>query len=78
MISCRKSSTENTVDFTLTAKCILQERNLYIAFIHKKSEIEKQVHNYRKLLTQLEDDISAIEQGKSNMSYMEIFPRDYV
>ena len=44
----------------------------------KKNEIEKQIHNYRKLLTQLEDDISAIEQGKSIMSYMEIFPRDYV
>ena len=49
----------------------IQDDNLYLAFIHKKKEIEKQLHNYRKLLTQLEDDISAIEQGKSIMSYMD-------
>lgn len=49
----------------------IQDDNLYLAFIHKKNEIEKQIHNYRKLLTQLEDDISAIEQGKSIMSYMD-------
>lgn len=42
-----------------------------LAFIHKKNEIEKQVNNYRQLLTQLENDISAIEQGKSIMSYMD-------
>lgn len=48
-----------------------QDDNLYNAFIHKKKEIEKQVHNYSRILTQLEDDISAIEQGKSIMSYME-------
>lgn len=49
----------------------IQDDNLYLAFIHKKKEIEKQLHNYKKLLTQLEDDISAIEQGKSIMSYMD-------
>lgn len=49
----------------------MQDDNLYLAFIHKKKEIEKQVHNYRQLLTQLEDDISAIERGKSIMSYMD-------
>lgn len=49
----------------------IQDDNLYLAFIHKKQEIEKQLHNYRKLLTQLEDDISAIEQGKSIMAYMD-------
>lgn len=49
----------------------VQDDNLYLAFIHKKKEIEKQVHSYRKLLTQLEDDISAIERGKSIMSYMD-------
>lgn len=48
-----------------------QDDNLYTAFIHKKKEIEKQVHNYNRILSQLEDDISAIEQGKSIMSYME-------
>lgn len=49
----------------------IQDDNLYLAFVHKKKEIEKQVHNYSQILTQLEDDISAIEQGKSIMSYME-------
>lgn len=49
----------------------MQSDNLYRAFIDKKKEIKKQVHNYRQLLTQLEDDISAIEQGKSIMSYMD-------
>lgn len=48
-----------------------QDDNLYTAFIHKKKQIEKQVHNYNRILSQLEDDISAIEQGKSIMSYME-------
>lgn len=48
-----------------------QDDNLYLAFIHKKKEIEKQVHNYSKILTQLEDDISAIERGKSIMSYLD-------
>lgn len=49
----------------------IQDDNLYLAFIHKKKEIERQVHSYRRLLTQLEGDISAIEQGKSIMSYMD-------
>ena len=49
----------------------MQDENLYLAFIHKKREIEKQVHSYRQILTQLEGDISAIEQGKSIMSYMD-------
>lgn len=49
----------------------IQDDNLYLAFIRKKKEIEKQVHSYRQLLTQLEGDISAVEQGKSIMSYMD-------
>lgn len=49
----------------------IQNDTLYLAFIRKKKEIEKQVHNYRQLLTQLEDDISAVEQGRSIMSYMD-------
>lgn len=49
----------------------IQDDNLYLVFIHKKKEIEKQVHSYRRLLTQLEGDISAIERGKSIMSYMD-------
>lgn len=48
-----------------------QDDNLYLAFVRKKKEIEKQVHNYSKILTQLEDDISAIERGTSIMSYLE-------
>jgi len=48
-----------------------QDNNLYHAFTHKKKELEEQVLNYRQILAQLEDDISAIEQGKSIMSYME-------
>lgn len=49
----------------------IQDDNLYLAFIQKKKVIEKQVHSYRQLLAKLEDDISAIEQGKSIMSYMD-------
>lgn len=49
----------------------VQDDNFYLAFIRKKKEIEKQVYNYRQVLTRLENDISAIEQGKSIMSYME-------
>lgn len=49
----------------------IQDDNLYLAFIHKKKEIEKQMHNYRQILTQLEDDISAIERGRLIMSYMD-------
>ena len=49
----------------------MQGDNLYLAFIHKKKEIEKQVHNFNQILTQLEEDISTIQQGKSIMSYME-------
>ena len=49
----------------------IQDDHLHLAFIHKKNEIEKQVDNYRQLLTQLESDISAIERGRSIMSYMD-------
>lgn len=49
----------------------IQNDNLLLAFIRKKKEIEKQVHDCRQLLTKLEDDISTIEQGKSIMSYMD-------
>lgn len=49
----------------------IQDDNLYFAFIHKKKEIEKQMHNYSQILAQLEDDISAIERGESIMSYLE-------
>ncbi|MDE5965259.1 MAG: MerR family transcriptional regulator [Lachnospiraceae bacterium] len=49
----------------------VQDDSLYLAFVHKKKEIEKQVHNYKQILAQLEDDIKAIEEGKSIMAYME-------
>lgn len=38
----------------------IQDDNLYPAFIHKKKEIEKQVHSYRRLLIQLEGDIQML------------------
>lgn len=44
---------------------------LYTAFLHKKKEIEEQLHNYDMILAQLEGDISTIEQGKSIMSYLD-------
>lgn len=66
-----------TYSFSLDEiKTILQSEEIqgdsfYLAFIRKKKEIEKQVYHYRQILTQLEDDIYAIEQGKSIMSYLE-------
>ena len=50
----------------------MQDDHLYLAFIHKKKEIENQLHHYRKLLAQLEDDISAIEQGKGALQNEEL------
>jgi Predicted transcriptional regulators len=44
---------------------------LYTAFLHKKKEIEEQLHSYDMILAQLEGDISTIEQGKSIMSYLD-------
>lgn len=57
-------------------KTILQagekdEDNLYLAFMRKKKELETRVHNYSRMLVQLEGDIAAIEQGKSIMSYLD-------
>lgn len=49
----------------------IRDDNLYLAFVRKKKEIEKQAYNYRRILAQLEDDISAIERGQSIMSYLE-------
>lgn len=49
----------------------IQDDNLYLAFIHKKKEIEKQISHYAQILAQLEQDIQAIKEGKSIMSYME-------
>ena len=49
----------------------IQDDNLYLEFIHKKKEVEKQVYNYKQILARLEEDILAIKQGKSIMSYLE-------
>ncbi len=49
----------------------MPDNHLYPAFIQKKKEMEKQIQNYNQILTQLENDISAIEQGRSIMSFME-------
>ena len=47
------------------------DENLYKAFSRKKSELEKQMREYNQLLTQLDNDMSAIENGKSVMSYLD-------
>lgn len=49
----------------------VQDDHLYLSLIQKKRKIEKQVQDYRQILTQLEEDIASIEQGKSIMSYMD-------
>ena len=41
---------------------------LHKAFLHKKKEIEKQLTDYTQILSQLENDITAIEHGRSIMS----------
>lgn len=66
-----------TYSFSLEEiKAILQSEetrgdHLYPAFLRKKKEVEGQIRKYRQILTQLEDDISAMEQGRSIMSYMD-------
>ena len=45
--------------------------SLHDAFSRKKTELEKQMRECDKLLAQLDNDISAIENGKSVMSYMD-------
>lgn len=49
----------------------MQDDHLQLAFLKKKKEIEKKMQNYSQILTQLEEDLSAVKQGKSIMSYME-------
>ncbi len=49
----------------------LLDKNLYLALTRKKKEIEKQVHEFKETLDQLNDDISNMKQGKSFMSYLE-------
>lgn len=48
-----------------------KEENLHEAFSRKKAELENQIREYDQLLAQLDNDISAIENGKSVMSYMD-------
>ena len=48
----------------------LKDDALYPALLRKKKEMEKQVHNYQKVLAELESDIAALKQGNSIMSYM--------
>ena len=49
----------------------IHDDNLYLAFLHKKKEIENQIQNYSRILTQLDNDISAVKQGRPIMSYMD-------
>ena len=48
----------------------LKDDALYPALLRKKKEMEKQVHNYQKVLAELDSDIAALKQGNSIMSYM--------
>ena len=48
-----------------------KDDSLYEAFTRKKKQLEDELQNYNQLLSQLEEDIIAIEQGKSVMSYMD-------
>ena len=48
-----------------------QRDGLHEAFLHKKMELEKQLQEYHQILDQLNVDITAMEQGKSVMSYMD-------
>lgn len=47
------------------------ENELHTAFLRKKTEIEKQIHDTKRILEQLEDDISTLANGKSIMAYMD-------
>lgn len=49
----------------------VRDDTFYLALVRKKKEIERQADYYRRILAQLEDDIAAVQQGKSIMSYME-------
>lgn len=48
-----------------------QDDQFYLALLHKKKELEKQVLHATQILEQLEGDISTVKQGKSIMAYME-------
>jgi DNA-binding transcriptional MerR regulator len=48
-----------------------KDDSLHEAFTRKKKQLENELNNYSRLLSQLEEDITAIEQGKSVMSYMD-------
>lgn len=48
-----------------------RDDSLHEAFSRKKSELEQQMREYDRLLAQLDNDISAIENGKSVMAYMD-------
>ncbi|MBO5208244.1 MAG: MerR family transcriptional regulator [Lachnospiraceae bacterium] len=48
-----------------------QEEILCAALIGKKKEMEKEILESRKMLHQLDDDITNLKQGKSIMSYLD-------
>lgn len=49
----------------------LQDEKLYFALNKKKKEIEKQVKDFEKTLSELNNDILNLQRGKSIMSYLE-------
>ena len=48
-----------------------QDDSLCAAFLQKKKEIERRITECSRILSRIEDDISAIEQGRPVMSYMD-------
>lgn len=49
----------------------LQDEKLYFALNKKKKEIEQQVKDFEKTLSELNNDILNLQRGKSIMSYLE-------
>ena len=48
-----------------------QDEQLCLELIRKKKEMEEKMQEYRTMITQLNDDILNLKQGKSIMSYMD-------
>ena len=46
-----------------------QDDTVYLALLQKKKVLEEQIRHYSRLLSQLTDDIAALEQGRSLLSY---------
>lgn len=49
----------------------VQDEQLCLELIRKKKEMEEKMQEYRAMITQLNDDILNLKQGRSIMSYMD-------